>query len=367
MNTIRKLPCPSCHNRRLQRIARNGIQVDVCPRCAGVWLDHYELDLISKRYDPSMLRDATFLNKYAEESTQGHKQCPVCKVDMPLYKITKPIPIEIDVCETCSGIWLDKGELDQAQILNEVPKALNAIDAEPTKETWLLQFLWGIPVEFNIRARKFPYITWLLIIVNGMIYLREYNMLSVFGEARWYQDMILAWGLIPGSFGTLPWIFSLFSHQFLHGDAFHLLGNMYFLYIFGDNVEDAIGRSRFLMLYLVCGVAGGLLQTMSDYPSLTPAIGASGAIAGIMSAYAVIFRRAHVSFMVLFWQWKLPVYTYFAIWVGTNIVGAINNSNGVGWFAHLGGFITGLITALLIYNWVLDRNPLLKHLNTTIK
>lgn len=160
-----------------------------------------------------------------------------------------------------------------------------------------------------------------------------------------------------------PRFLGLFSSQFLHGGWIHLLGNMLFLWVFGNNIEDALGRLRFIPFYLTVGVAAGLAQAFSSPSSDIPVIGASGAISGILGAYLVLYPRKRVLTVVLplfFLPFKLPAWLWLAIYLGLQFIflggaaTADDGEGGVAYLAHIGGFIAG---ALLIKPFMLGVRP----------
>ncbi len=189
------------------------------------------------------------------------------------------------------------------------------------------------------------------------------------------------WGLIPGELTGLSvgarvpitrgfmcvvdsesnWL-TLVSMQFLHGSWLHLLGNMLFLWIFGNNIEDAMGRGRFIVFYLLCGVVAGAAQIVSDPGSPIPAVGASGAVSGILGAYLVLFPRARVWMVVWVFifirQVALPAWMYLIVWIGLQVASGVADmqaraagqpGGGVAFWAHVGGFVAGVV---LIYLFV---------------
>ncbi len=137
---------------------------------------------------------------------------------------------------------------------------------------------------------------------------------------------------------------------------------MYFLWILGDHVEDVLGRRAFLAFDLLAGIAGGLLYSVVAGPA-TPAIGASGAISGVIALYAVLFRRSKLTFMLIFLQFKLAAPFYVGIWILFNAVGWATGAAGGAWEAHIGGFLFGLVVGLFGYRRLLTRRPLLRLLN----
>ena len=207
-----------------------------------------------------------------------------------------------------------------------------------------------IPLRDTQRSYSTPVVTVLLIVVNCVAFLYE---LSLGQYAR--NHLIYVYGLVPDRLVPM----SLVTSMFLHGGWLHILGNMWFLWIFGDNVEDVLGHGKYLLFYLLCGVAAGLAHLVTNLGSPVPTVGASGAIAGVMGAYLVKFPRARVTTLVpvfiFLTTFDLPAAFVLGYWFLIQFfsgVGTVTSSHlterGVAWFAHVGGFLTGI---LLI--WVL--------------
>ena len=172
------------------------------------------------------------------------------------------------------------------------------------------------------------------------------------------NQMIISYGLTPAAFlgkmeqaGPLISIFTLFTSMFMHGGFLHIIGNMWFLYIFGDNIESILGHIRYFFFYLFCGLFASILQFFFDPLSTIPMIGASGAISGILGAYLIKFPKARIHVLAVFFIFittiVVPAQLVLGIWFliqlsqGINSIG-INTSGGVAWFAHIGGFIGGI-------------------------
>ncbi|MDD5557161.1 MAG: rhomboid family intramembrane serine protease [bacterium] len=152
---------------------------------------------------------------------------------------------------------------------------------------------------------------------------------------------------VRGPAGALRWLYlPLLASMFLHGGVFHLGLNMLFLWIFGNNVEDAMGHARFLLFYLVCGVAASALHVAANPDSAMPTVGASGAIAGVMGAYIVLFPHARVLTLVpLFFYFtlvELPAFVFLGLWFLMQLLMARGGGN-IAWYAHIGGFVAGLL------------------------
>lgn len=209
------------------------------------------------------------------------------------------------------------------------------------------------PIKDTIRSKSLPVVTWLLILANGAIFFLELN-LSPAGLER----LILTYGLIGNrlqSDNPLTW-FPLVSHMFLHGGWLHFLSNVWTLFIFGDNVEDRMGSIRFLIFYLFGGVTAGLLQVFLGAANV-PSIGASGAIAAVLGAYFLFYPRSQViTFIPLFflpWFVNIPAVVYLGFWFVSQLfsgllslaVPAGMSMGGIAWWAHIGGFLFGLLLA----------------------
>lgn len=206
-----------------------------------------------------------------------------------------------------------------------------------------------IPIKDSQRSYSTPYITGLLIALNVFVFLFQATL-----DPYTSNDLIFAFGLVPERFSWL----TVFTSMFLHGGWLHLLSNMLFLWIFGDNIEDTLGHTQFLVFYLLCGVAAALLQTLINPDSRIPMIGASGAIFGVMGAYAVKFPHARIvmiGWVLILFTFEVPAWIVMLYYVGTNFlqgIGSISdvmqNRGGTAFFAHLGGFFSGLALIFLM-------------------
>ena len=216
-----------------------------------------------------------------------------------------------------------------------------------------------IPIRDNIPSSRFPAATISIIALNAVVFLRELAM------GPHLQDLMLNYAIIPARY-TQPEVAHLFSlhdqiaaiftSMFLHGGWIHLIGNMWVLWIFGDNVEDRLGHAGYVVLYLASGVAAAMLHIYTNAGSVVPTIGASGAIAGIMGAYFRFYPFARVETLIppFFFgpTFVLPAILFLGWWFllqffnGALSLGA--RSGGVAWWAHVGGFIFGFAVCLVI-------------------
>ncbi len=202
-----------------------------------------------------------------------------------------------------------------------------------------------IPLRDVIPSRTTPFVTVGLIVVNSLVYLWEFQLWLL--DDRLFIGFLRHYGLVPARFTFT----AAFTSMFVHASWLHVVGNMWFLWIFGDNVEDRMGHLRFLFFYLLCGLVAIFVQTAAAPFSLMPTVGASGAIAGVMGAYFVLYPRSRVLTMIfpfIFWVIELPAVFFIGYWFVLQVlsIGAMAetaNSGGVAFWAHVAGFLTGLL------------------------
>ncbi len=206
-----------------------------------------------------------------------------------------------------------------------------------------------IPIRDQIQSKSYPVVTRGIIGVNILVFILQLMQ----GEN--IERFIYMYGLVPARysvpevaahFSSGEQVFALFSFMFLHGGFLHILGNMWFLHIFGDNVEDRMGHGRFLLFYLLCGVAATIAQLFAtSYADLNiPNLGASGAIAGVLASYLVLFPRQRVRVVLIAWVIPLPALLVIGGWFLLQVLYQMNyTSDGVAYMAHIGGFIAGLL------------------------
>jgi membrane associated rhomboid family serine protease len=212
-----------------------------------------------------------------------------------------------------------------------------------------------LPLKDTVPARSFALVNWLLIAANVVLFFVELSL----GPGA--EALTAALGVVPARLLAHPTpdqLATLVTSMFLHGGWLHLLSNMLALYIFGDNVEDRMGHGGYLIFYLLCGLAAGLTHILFNPTSAVPTIGASGAISGVLGAYFVLFPNARVITLILifFFPWfvEIPALVYLGFWFlsqllnGTlEIVAGVQSYGGVAWWAHAGGFITGVVLVKL--------------------
>jgi len=210
-----------------------------------------------------------------------------------------------------------------------------------------------IPLKDINPTRNFPFVNVMLISANVLVFLYQITLSPHAAKA-----FVMANATVPARLpaflaGHAPAsvaLFPLFSSMFLHGGLMHLLGNMLFLYIFGDNVEDSFGHIGYLFFYLLCGVGSGLIHVMFNWGSSVPALGASGAISGVMGAYAVMFPSHRILTFFFIFLIPVPAILILGYWFALQFVAGINGlgmatAGGVAWWAHIGGFLMGVVIA----------------------
>jgi membrane associated rhomboid family serine protease len=205
------------------------------------------------------------------------------------------------------------------------------------------------PLRDENPTRTKPFITWIIIIITVLVFIWQY-------ENNMNEEIIYNYGEIPILILNGEKIYTLITSIFLHGNILHIFGNMLYLFIFGDNVEDKFGHLKFLLLYFIFGIAGSLTHTYIAYISesmdlLIPAIGASGAISGILGAYIVLFPRARIISIVPSYFFiriaRIPAIFFIGFWfILQFLYGILNITSGVAYWAHIGGFISGFIIAI---------------------
>ncbi len=204
----------------------------------------------------------------------------------------------------------------------------------------------------NSQRKSIPIVTYLLILLNGLVYLLEMHG----GE-----DFITKWAFIPSRFLAHPVAEfpTLFSSMFMHAGLAHLGGNMLYLWIFGGNVEDRLGKLIYLLFYIVCGLAACFSQTIFDTHSSVPNVGASGAIAGVLGAYIFMFPQEKISVFTGRSIVLMPALIVIGFWFVLQFVSGFSNlfstsgqEGGVAYMAHVGGFISGFVMAIILTNFI---------------
>lgn len=214
-----------------------------------------------------------------------------------------------------------------------------------------------IPLKDSNVRRTFPFITLGLIVINVIVFFHQVSL-----GPRGEQAFVMTYGMVPAhleqalepgsNLSLSDALIPLLTSMFLHGGWLHIIGNMWFLWIFGDNVEDELGHLQYLIFYLICGLGSGVAQLLFSWGSRAPAIGASGAISGVMGAYLIFFPGSQmltlVPLLIFFFTVRLPAIVFIGIWFVLQFLSGLGSmqtgaSGGVAWWAHVGGFILGIL------------------------
>lgn len=215
------------------------------------------------------------------------------------------------------------------------------------------------PIHDHNPSGRVPYVTYALIALNVGVFLAYWPQLHTARAAAMFFD---TWGVVPYRVSAGRDLGSIVTSMFLHGGWMHLLGNMLFLWIFGDNMEDSFGHVPFAGFYLACGAAAALAQVAGAPQSPVPMVGASGAIAGVMGGYLLLFPRAKIDvlfiFIIFFKVFVVPAWLVLGVWFGVQLFSGIGDSmqgGGVAYLAHVGGFAAGLL--LTLPTWIARGGP----------
>jgi len=216
-----------------------------------------------------------------------------------------------------------------------------------------------IPLRDDNPTRTRPVVTIGLIAACALVYVWQLTLPPSAGEAAIYSlglipAVLFGATALPAELYAVPAPLTLVTSMFLHGGLWHLAGNMLYLWIFGDNIEDRMGRGRFIAFYVVCGIAAALAQALPDARSVVPMIGASGAVSGVLGAYLVLYPRANVlvamPLIVVLYTFHLPALAVLGIWFVGQLLSSLTQDPGqagVAFRAHIGGFVAGLVLVKL--------------------
>jgi len=211
-----------------------------------------------------------------------------------------------------------------------------------------------IPIKDINPSRSFPIVNLTIVLVCSAVWLYEVSL-----EEYEFNDFIYNFGLVPVEAFSKP--YQLFTHMFLHGSWLHIIGNMWFLWVFGDNVEDRLGKFKYLLFYLLSGLGAAVIQSLVSFLTgavHVPMVGASGAISGVLGAYLYLFPHARILALVPIFFFltfmELPAVFFIGMWVFIQIINGLitlpfASMGGVAWFAHIGGFFVGYKLVRVFY------------------
>ena|GEM_PF-1445320 len=335
--------CPRCKHPLTPTPVQEDLEVDACRHCLGSFLlPKQATELLGPLYNPDLWIDS----EICHDKGPAHLLSPVSGQPMQEYELVYKCSVVLDRCKQSNGIWLDAGEGDKLQEI--------IADASQTREnffegnksefgvgSYLIQLFSGIPLEVWHPTKKIAWATLILVAMCILVFVNQISLTMSSPEAieAFVGQYAASWRSIAQ---LKPW--QLMSYMFLHAGIGHLFGNLAILYILGDNVEEKVGIKKFIFLYFASGIAGGIAQAFSPNQSL-PVIGASGAVAGIMAAYWVMFPFIRVRMVIFFKPFYFGIKWYFGIWLLYNVVMSLTGVGNVAWYCHLGGFLTGLVVA----------------------
>jgi membrane associated rhomboid family serine protease len=349
--------CPDCRTELATIRQREGLFYR-CHSCQGRAVTLPQIRRTAgDRFVTALLRQ---INTNAQ---MGGRQCPFCTRGMRHFESQNP-RLELDACKACGSVWFDPQEFEAvpanapvaAEELHLRAREVIAVEqvrqigeraaqeAEPDELWKTIPALFGFPVETGVAppARR-PWLTWSVAALIVAISLAAFSNLGT---------AVARFGFIPSEAWRWGGLTSLTSF-FLHADLWHLVGNLYFLLIFGDNVEDFLGRRRTLLLLLVATLVGDGVHALAQPGSTTPCVGASGGISGIIAFYALQFPRARLGFLFRYYvhfRWlQIPAWGALVLWLGVQSLGVsleLSGHSHVAATAHLGGAFIGFIAWL---------------------
>ena len=345
--------CPRC-SCALHPFTHEGDELDVCLRCKGA--------LLEPARSRSQRGDIVDPANWGKETRALHVgrsrlRCPAhphaSAPPMHTYRLgLDEQSLEIESCLDCQAVWLDAGEIDTLTHLADAQaKAANGgpqVSAEPalsvgfsgTTVGYLFRMITGFPSEVHHPVVR-P-----VVVVPGLVVaiLLFFALQRVVADVLWAPLMMVRANVLHL---RLP--HTLLTHALLHASVVHVAGNAYFLYIFGDNLEDYLGHTLFTVLFLLSVVGGGVLYAMLAHDKSIALLGASGGVAGLMGAYAVFFPHVRIALVKMFVPFQLGVLWYVGLWILRQVLMAIVYPDaGTAWTAHIGGFVVGVGFALLI-------------------
>lgn len=360
------LICPRC-DLPLKQEQMNGRVFSACGNCGGRGVT---LELLRHTFTAASI-NPLWLHAIRGEGTPG-PGCPSCRNGMTQVALSDKATVKVDVCRICHFVWFDPHEIDtltpkQQKVDPELPPKVREMlavarieqiakdaqdpnfDSAPPDEWWKsIAASFGIPVEFDAPPLdRTAWITWILgtalITVTALAYPH-------------FEDVVQQFGLIPAQATRLGGL-TFLTAFFLHGGILHLVANIYFLLVFGDNVESFLRPVRYLLLIALATLVGDLTHIAVDPHSEIPCIGASGGIAGIVTFYALQFPYVNLGILFSWSRWiRLPAWSIFILWIVFQAIAGIQQFVGftsVTAVAHIGGAITGFVAWWL---WGTRRN-----------
>ena len=360
------MDCPACGS-ALRSLDYRGLTLDRCTACKGIWYDEDELGAFLSAYladhpdlPPAKLTLASAQGARAHR-TEGERSCPRCSFPLEKHNYSYDSGIILDRCHACGGVWADATETEAlARYVKGHPKLDRLADsmaahvrdsAERNHDLHVagdaVACAWlglAIPYADDTPKKTIPVFTYALILTNTCIMLWLYYGLRDWSSVFDRYSMKAADVTAGRNWETL------LTAMFLHAGMVHLCGNMLFLWIFGDNVEDRIGHFRFLLFYVAVGIAASLAYILLHADTTRGCIGASGAISGVIGAYIVFYPRARLRILIPGRCITIAALWYVLAWFAFQLAStltAIHGGGGIAFSAHVGGFIAGVVFASL--------------------
>ena len=364
-NNGSELLCPRC-NLALKQVRTSHGVLWACDNCGGRAVG---LELLRRTFTPESI-NPLWLHAIGGEG-QSSRRCPSCGNPMLEVRLSDKAIVKVDVCRICHFVWFDAHEVDSLvprplppapppmpQKLREAIAIMKVeqlaeeargsdFDSAPPDDWWKqIAGFCGMPVEFDVAPpERKPWATWTLCLAIICASIIAFSNL---------HEVVSRFGLIPAQATRLGG-FTFISSFFLHAGIIHLVGNIYFLFVFGDDVENFLRPSRYLALIALSAFIGDLAHIAADPRASMPCVGASGGIAGVITFYALQFPQLRLGFLFR-WGWyyfrwiRLPAWFALVLWILFQIVGAweqVAGISAVSAFAHLGGAATGFVSWLV--------------------
>jgi len=319
----------------------DGVKLDHCHRCGGTFLDPGEArQTLGPAASPEVWKNSALATALGISPLR----CPHDDAHFEAFNVEYDgQSVTVDLCPSCSGLWLDARE---GQTLKNIvlragqnpETGLSEFATRPGVSSYVFQLLSGFPMEVWNPVRRTPWLTYSLMGALFVLFLLSFPEVAL--NPGKYTD----WVAVPSVIFEQGKWWTLLTASFFHASWMHLLGNLYFLYIFGDNIEDTLGPTRFVLLYVIAAIAGSGLQVLTQADPNVASLGASDAIAGLMGAYFVLFPRVKVYVVFFFIRLRIAAMWYLGFWIALNLAQYLmggGQSAGVAWMAHVGGFAAG--------------------------
>jgi len=357
------MQCPICKN-QLVKITIHGIEIDSCSNCVGAWFDGNELvDFLKnspKGEHEGEAREPRLTNLSVDRQMKEEGFCPKCNQLATPFTVGSS-RVSVLRCGNCGGMWVALSQVDALRhwyrqaglaerlMLYSGPREIETFSVGPIRKSFL-----GL-IEDENPTRHFPLATVFIILLNVILFI--WSITS--------PDRARFLFMVPRDVLNYPSenVYMLFTSMFMHGGLLHLFGNMYFLWIFGDNIEDRVGMVKYVLIYLSSGIFAGLAHAFFTSRPEIPTLGASGAVSGIMGGYLLLYPKSRIKIFSMFYHpmllaplsslrpiaWNFPVWFYLGVWFfGLQVVNVLLKVPGVAWYAHIGGFVFGYLTLYIM-------------------